>query len=417
MTTRKPRTPSYRLHKPSGQAVVEIAGKMIYLGPYRSSASRDDYDRIVSQWLASGRGATVSAGADPTVNELMLDYIRHADGYYVKDGRPTSEAGLIRQALRVLRRLYGPTPAKDFGPLALKAVRQAYIDAGLCRREVNRRTGLVVRFFKWAVENERVPPSVHHGLRAVAGLRKGRSGVREAPPVKPVPDAFVDAIRPHVARQVWAMIELQRLTGMRPGEVVIMRACDIDAAGKVWVYTPESHKTEHLDKPRQIYLGPRAQALVKPWLRTELAAYLFSPAQAMAEHREAERRVRKTRVQPSQHQRRKASPNKVPKERYTTGSYRRAIAGGCDKAFPHPVEAEIATRRQAANSPAERRALAAEWNSWVSAHQDELATWRSERRWHPNQLRHNAATSLRREFGLDVARVILGHSSPVVTEV
>ena len=38
-------------------------------------------------------------------------------------------------------------------------------------------------------------------------------------------------------------------------------------------------------------------------------------------------------------------------------------------------------------------------------------------RWHPHQLRHNAATWLRKEFGLDVARVILGHSSPVVTEV
>jgi integrase len=37
--------------------------------------------------------------------------------------------------------------------------------------------------------------------------------------------------------------------------------------------------------------------------------------------------------------------------------------------------------------------------------------------WHPNQLRHNAATRLRREFGLDVARAALGHSSPVVTEV
>ncbi len=36
--------------------------------------------------------------------------------------------------------------------------------------------------------------------------------------------------------------------------------------------------------------------------------------------------------------------------------------------------------------------------------------------WHPNQLRHNAATRLRREFGLDVARAVLGHSSPVVTE-
>jgi integrase len=38
-------------------------------------------------------------------------------------------------------------------------------------------------------------------------------------------------------------------------------------------------------------------------------------------------------------------------------------------------------------------------------------------RWHPNQLRHLAATRLRKEFGLDVARAVLGHSSPAVTEV
>ena len=37
--------------------------------------------------------------------------------------------------------------------------------------------------------------------------------------------------------------------------------------------------------------------------------------------------------------------------------------------------------------------------------------------WHPNRLRHSAATSLRKAFGLEVARVILGHSSPAVTEV
>jgi integrase len=37
-------------------------------------------------------------------------------------------------------------------------------------------------------------------------------------------------------------------------------------------------------------------------------------------------------------------------------------------------------------------------------------------RWHPHQLRHKAATWLRKEFGLDVARVVLGHRSPTITE-
>lgn len=47
----------------------------------------------------------------------------------------------------------------------------------------------------------------------------------------------------------------------------------------------------------------------------------------------------------------------------------------------------------------------------------ELQKWQKAHRWHPHQLRHNAATYLRKEFGLDVARVILGHSSIAVTEI
>lgn len=38
-------------------------------------------------------------------------------------------------------------------------------------------------------------------------------------------------------------------------------------------------------------------------------------------------------------------------------------------------------------------------------------------RWYPHQLRHNAATWLRKEFGLEVARVVLGHRTAAVTEV
>jgi integrase len=37
--------------------------------------------------------------------------------------------------------------------------------------------------------------------------------------------------------------------------------------------------------------------------------------------------------------------------------------------------------------------------------------------WHPHQLRHNAATAIRREFGLDVARAVLGLSTSAVTAV
>jgi integrase len=361
-----------------------LDGRDLYLGRYNSPDSRAEFDRLLAEWLSNGRRLTApAAGSDLTVNELILNYLRHADAYYVKNCQPTVEPGNIRLAVRPLRQLYGHTLTQDFGPVALKAVRGAMVEADICRSEINRRIGRIVRLFKWAVSEEMVPPSVHQALQTVGGLRRGRVDVRESEPVKPVPDAFVDAIEPYVSRQVWAMVELQRLTGMRPGEVCSMRSADIDTLGRVWTYTPERHKTEHHGRERKIYLGPTAQVILRPWLRTELSAYLFSPAEAMAERRAEMRERRKTRVQPSQQNRAKSQPEKQPGDVYTTESYRRAIAYGIKKANADRAE------------------------------QGELEI----PSWHPHRLRHSAASRLRREFGLDVTRAVLGHSSPVVTEV
>jgi integrase len=180
-----------------------------------------------------------------SIAELLVAFLRFAEGYYRKNDRPTGEVSNLRYALRPLRELYGMTPAREFGPAALKAVRQAMIESGLCRNEVNRRIRRIVRVFKWGVEYELVTSEVHQGLKAVAGLRAGRSEAREREPVRPVEDDRVEAIRPHVSRQVWAMIELQWLTGMRPGEVGLMRTAELDTSGAIWSYTPSSHKTEH----------------------------------------------------------------------------------------------------------------------------------------------------------------------------
>ncbi len=190
--------------------------------------------------------------------ELLLAYLRFAEGYYVKNGQPTSEYTCVKAAVKPLEGLYSGRPVAEFGPLDLKAVRQKMIDADLSRRVINRNIRRIKRIFKWGVENELVPGGVSHALHAVASLRKGRSAAREIDPVKPVPDEHVDAIKPHISAQVWAMIELQRLTGMRPGEVRLMRGCDLDTTGPIWEYRPAAHKTEHHGKERLVAIGPRA---------------------------------------------------------------------------------------------------------------------------------------------------------------
>ncbi len=115
------------------------------------------------------------------MGELILACVKFADGYHVKGGQPTQEPADIRQSLKPVRTLYAHTPAGDFGLLALKCVRQLMTDPGLCRNEVHKRIGKVVRMFKWGVSKELVPSMVYEALRTVTGLRRGRCGVRESP--------------------------------------------------------------------------------------------------------------------------------------------------------------------------------------------------------------------------------------------
>ena len=156
---------------------------------------------------------------------------------------------------------------------------------------------------------------MHQGLEAVGGLRFGRTKARETEPVRPVPDLCVALVLPFVTPHVASMIKLQRLTGMRSCELVIMRPCDIDTSGEVWIYEPFDHKNRWRGHRKLIPLGPDAQQVIKPFVDRAAEAFLFSPAEA-DEWRLRNRpphhgRARKTPVYPSELRRRErvaASP-------------------------------------------------------------------------------------------------------------
>jgi integrase len=348
-----------------------------------------------------------------TISELVARFWPHAEQHYRRlDGTTTNELSDFKYSLRPLKHFYGHSLAKDFGPLALKAIRQKMIEGyehpkygpqrALCRGVVNQRVGRIRRMFKWAVENEIVPASVLLGLQAVRGLQQGRSSARETEPVKPVPEPFVEAILPHLRPPVAAMVRLQMLTGMRPGEVVLMRAIDLDMSGEVWHYRPGSdqgshgrHKTAHRGHHRVILIGPRGQDIIRRWLKPDLYAYLFCPLETMDALRADQRRLRKTKVQPSQMDRRKHKPNRKPGDRYKVGSYAVAVARGCQKA--------------------DREARSMAIKSGMPAAKAEATLFVPH--FHPHQIRHTKATEIRREAGLDAARAVLGHRSPRITEV
>jgi hypothetical protein len=215
---RKGEPPRYRLHKQSGQAVVSLPkGDGTYhdvlLGPFDTPESRAEYARVLAEWEANGQTTPPrhNSTSDLTVNEVILPYWRHVEGYYRHaDGRPTSEVHNIKLALRPLKKLYGHTRAADFDSLALEALREQMIRDGLCRNRINKDVARIKRVFTWAASKKLLPVAVPQLLATVEGLRAGRSAACETPKVKPVADEVVEATLPHLRPQVAAMVRLQR---------------------------------------------------------------------------------------------------------------------------------------------------------------------------------------------------------------
>ena len=234
--SRNSRVPSLRLHKASGRGYTVLNGKAVYCGEHGTPEAEQHYHQVIAEWMASGR----QLPGDPeqiTIKELIARFWLHAEQYYrtLTDGR-VKELEQFRLALRPVKDLYGSTPVTDFGPRALKTVRQKMIDKGWCRPYINKQVNRVRHMFKWAVGDELIHGSLLHALQSVPGLRRGRSDASEPEAVKPVPIEHVNAIEPFVSRQVWAIVQLQLLTAARAGEICQMRPGDIDREGDVWVH-------------------------------------------------------------------------------------------------------------------------------------------------------------------------------------
>lgn len=430
MPSRRSSAPTYRRHAKSDSARCWVNGKWVQLGKYDSPESHAEFARIVAEHAAQKVGGASGPNPATSIDEILLAYLKNAGVYYrTADGKPTNEVAEIKRSIVPLRKLYGHTPAAEFGPRALAAVRNVMVSAGWCRTLINRRMDRVKRAFKWATSEELIPVAVYHALRTLPGLKKGRSEARESEPVKPVEPEHVTALLPHLSAQVRAMVELQRYTGMRPGEACALTLAEVDRSADLSVYRPGQHKTAHRGGRREIVLGPKARAALVAFLlrsgrppegfehvelnnpdhrdarRVMADAYqdvgrdrdaellrdvgrpvvlvagcvvdpqapLFRPADSRAEWAKAARSKRKSKVPPSQTNRRKADPEKQPGAVYGVAAYGFAVRKAADKAgVPH---------------------------------------------WHPNQLRHTFATEVRRAYGVEAAQVLLGHARVDVTQV
>jgi len=358
MPIRKNKKPAYCCHKRTNRAYVRIDGKQIYLGDFNSDESHQRYEELIAQWEMD-QERTVHKRV--TVGELCVIFMKHAETYYSK-----GEFANFKVALRPLIKLFRSTLVSEFGPRKLAQIQDKMAEKHV-REKVNQHIGRIRRVFKYGVSHELVDDRVLFRLRTLEPLKRGRTKAKESEEVKAVPQEHIEAVLPYLTKPVAAMVQLQAITGMRPGEVLSMKLGEIDQSGDVWIYTPAHHKNSWRGKQRFIPIGPQARGILEPFIADAVRndQYVFRSSQGRKEFVEGNYRDgAKART-------RNADGNQ--NKPYVRTGYSASIARACKRAgVPH---------------------------------------------FSPNQLRHSAATTINRTFGdIDASRVVLGHSEATTTQ-
>ena len=392
------RTPTYRLHKATGMAVVTLGGKDHYLGKHNSPESKKLYKRLLAEYLAADGVVRPSQNDNFTVSELMAAFLKFSKRHF--GGGDNTQFAHYGRLAKLMKRMYGATPAKEFGSLQFKAVRHELVNSGKARTYVNEVMKRLIRVFRWGAGEELIPSSVGHVLRDIEPLRRGRTSAKETGPIGPVDDEVVEKTIPFLPLVVADMVRFQRLVGCRPSELCSIKPSMIDrTSSDVWEIKLDQHKNAWRGKSRTVYVGPNAQKILMPYLLRGADDYCFSPKESESKRRKKAHDERETPLNcgtvpgSRRKQRRKGDlPPKVgvqPGRKYDRTSYARAIKRACESAFPIPDDIP-----------------SSEKVAWITKHM-----------WSPNRLRHTFGTRVRRVFGLEETQLLLGHSSAATSEI
>lgn len=382
------RTPKYRVRSDRNhRAFVEVDGVRVSLpGAAHSAESKDAYRRLVASYLLKHQSTAKPTSFRPeweiAVSEVAAAWLDHCQTYYAATAHTRSnEYDNCRYVIRPLVALFGDLPVANLTPAEIKELRESLI-AGTwkpkakpwSRAYINGAIAKIKRMLRWGVETGIVSPQVSAVIAAVAPIRRGRTAARETKPIDSVPLATVEATLPYMPPVVAAMVQLQQLTGMRSDNVCSLRPCDLDRSTDVWLYLPAEHKGSHHNKTLAIPIGPRAQAVLAPFLdRPDQPddAYCFSPREV------GKYTIRRRR-------------ERIRGTRYVTNTYRNAVRRAVTKA--NKARADAAKKAGRPEPP-------------PIPH------------WHPHQLRHLRTEQVKRAGGLEAARAYLGHSSVRTTEI
>lgn len=372
-----PRLPPTNLKhdKTTDRAFVYWQGKKTYFGKWGSR----DAAILFARWLdaAYSNKKYTPPAESIRIYHCVENYLEFAATYYSQDGQPTQEYRNIQSAMASLLTIAGDDRVSAFGPRRLSEVQSELAATRVSdepssklkysRNTINARINRIRRCLRWCASQEMIPVSVVTALELVPGLSRGRTAARETDAVAPVALSDVMATIPHMSPTVAVMVQVQLLCGMRPQDVCRMTTSAVDTSRDIWLYRPAAHKTSYRGQALVKAIPPAAQELLRPLLRDDPSAPVFSPVDSLAYWWEQARTNKK-----------KAPPPPRDRKEYTTAAYGKSIVYAIDRAAKAGVTIS---------------------------------------RWSPNQLRHSIATHLREAIGIEAAQLFLGHSKPDTTTI
>jgi integrase len=387
--------PSYRYHKSSKQAVVTLFDvethrrRDVMLGEFDSKESRAKYAAVIAAWEKNGRRfddpkQPAPKPDDLRVSEAVEEYLKEGQRKWRRPtGEPTGTFADIAITGVYLTDLFGAMPLADFGADQLEQLRDRLIaDKRVCP-QVNKRIGHARQWYTWCLARRKVPASVD-AFRVLLEMKQrcraispGDFGAKAGKKVQPADPKAVEKALPEMPPLIQAVVQLLRLTGARPSELLEMKPRELDRTGETWLLRPEWHKTAKKGKARVIYLGPEAQAALAPWLLGTAADQLIFTAKRSEERRLKDLRERRTTPLwdshiEAQERKRIENPKRRPGDRICPRVLANAVRRACRRAKVKPFS--------------------------------------------PYSLRHLRAVELRTKFGIETVRAVLGHSAASMSD-
>jgi integrase len=286
------RIPKHSRHA-SGQGRIVLSGQTHYTGPWGpdpgepSPECRRRAEHLVGLWLQNGRRPIRGDETGETVGSLCRGYTRYAEARYRKRGEPTRHAETVGHVCRMVEASHGRRTPEEFGPKALRQLRRGWLSGGLrgtrSRSTAARYAAVVVEMFRWAVAEEMIPVECHTRLRTLEPLTERDAGRKDPPRKASPPRGAVDAAIAGLKAPACDILRLLDVSGMRASEACSMRLRDLDRSGDVWAYEvdPDWNKESHAGRRRVVYLGPRARAILAPYVAKAESAggrgWLFRP--------------------------------------------------------------------------------------------------------------------------------------------